>query len=215
MARPDIAFAISTWARFISNPTNTQQKGLKRLPRYLRNTTKKAIKYRNVKEHPHGLYNSLGLFAAVNASYASDSEERKSIIGYVIFMGGGPVIWRSHRQSLITKASEAAEYVATSEAINDLIWIRNFLTELGEMPEGLITMLTDSTAAKKWAENTAMVPQQRHIQLQYYAVKREIAKGRIRLKWVAGHENPADGFTKPLEAIDHERFVKLLQLEDF
>jgi hypothetical protein len=33
VARPDIAFATSTWARFMSNPTDTQQKGLKRLPR--------------------------------------------------------------------------------------------------------------------------------------------------------------------------------------
>jgi hypothetical protein len=126
MARPDIAFAISIWARFISNPTDIQQKGLKRLPRYLRNTIRRAIKYRNVKEHPHGLYNSLGLFAAVNASYALDPKKRKLVIGYVIFMGGGPVIWRSHRQLLITKASGAAKYVAASEATNDLTWIRIF-----------------------------------------------------------------------------------------
>jgi hypothetical protein len=76
-------------------------------------------------------------------------------------------------------------------------------------------MLTDSTAAKKWAENTTMVPQQRHIQLHYHAMKREIAKGRVRLEWVAGHENPAGGLTKPSRATDHERFVKLLQLEYF
>jgi hypothetical protein len=149
MARPDIAFATSIWARFMSNPTDIQQKGLKRLPRYLRNITRRAIKYRNVKKHPHGLYNSLGLFAAVNASYALDPEERKLVTSYVIFMGDGPMIWRSHRQSLITKASGAAEYIATFEAIDDLIWIRNFLTKLGEMPEGPITMLTNSTAAKK------------------------------------------------------------------
>jgi hypothetical protein len=46
-------------------------------------------------------------------------------------------------------------------------------------------------------------------------VKRKIAEGRVRLEWVAGYENPADGFIKPLGAIDYERFVKLLQLEDF
>jgi hypothetical protein len=96
MARPDIAFATSTWARFMSNPTDTQQKGLKRFLQYLRNIIRKAIKYRNVKEHPHGLYNSLGLFAAVDASYALDPEERKLVTNYVNFMGGGPMIWRSH-----------------------------------------------------------------------------------------------------------------------
>jgi hypothetical protein len=57
--------------------------------------------------------------------------------------------------------------------------------------------------------------QQRHIQLHYYVVKREIAEGKVRLEWVAGYENPADGFIKPLGATDHERFVKFLQLEDF
>jgi hypothetical protein len=67
----------------------------------------------------------------------------------VIFMGGGPIIWPSHHQLLIKKVSETAGHVVASEATDNLTWIRNFLTKLGEMPEEPITMLANSTAAKK------------------------------------------------------------------
>jgi hypothetical protein len=219
MLRIDTAFATSTWARFMSNPSQAHQQGLKRVPRYLRSNIKRAIRYRRLNDngttHPHSQYNELGLFGAVDSSYASDPEGSKSVTGYVFFMGGGPILWRSHRQSFVTKASTAAEYVAISEAADEATWIRNFLTELKMMPEGPLTILEDNTGAKKWAESSNMNKEKKHLKLHVHAVRDEVAEGRIRIEWAPSNLNPADGLTKPLDSVKHQRFVELLGLEEY
>lgn len=43
ITRPDIAFAASTWARFMANPSEQHVRGLKRLPRYLQGIQSLAI----------------------------------------------------------------------------------------------------------------------------------------------------------------------------
>jgi hypothetical protein len=180
--KPDTAFATSIWARFMSNLSPAHLAGLKRVLRYLRGCTQKSIRYRPLENHPHKAYNDLGLLAAIDASYASNPEDSRSMTGYVFFMGGAPVLWRSHRQSVIAKATASAEYMAASEAAKEAAWMRNFLTELGHMPEGPITMLCDSTSAKKWTKDTAINKKKKHIRLHYHYVRQKVICDHIRLE---------------------------------
>ncbi len=52
----------------------------------------------------------------VDASYAVDPVRRRSITGYAICLGGGPIAWRSHLQSTIADSPNAAEYIGIHEA---------------------------------------------------------------------------------------------------
>jgi hypothetical protein len=196
------------------NPSPAYLAGLKRVLRYLRGCTGKSIRYRPLENHPHRAYNDLGLLAAIDANYASDPEDSRSVIGYVFFMGGAPVLWRLHRQSVIAKATASAEYMAAFEAAEKAAWVRNFLIKLGYMPEEPITMLCDSTSAKKWTEDTAINKEKKHIRLHYYYVRQKVMRGYIKLEWVSGKENPANGLTKPLGTEDHRKFMTLLGFED-
>jgi hypothetical protein len=63
-------------------------------------------------------------------------------------------------------------------------------------------------------EDTSMNKEKKHIRLHYHYVRQEVMCGNIRLKWVSGKENPADGLTKPLGAEEHEKFRFLLEFED-
>jgi hypothetical protein len=103
----------------MSNPSPAHLAGLKRVLRYSRGCTEKFIRYRPLENHPHRAYNDLGLLAAVDASYASDPEDSRSVTGYVFFMGDAPVLWRSYRQSVIAKATASAEYMTASEAAEE------------------------------------------------------------------------------------------------
>jgi hypothetical protein len=85
----------------------------------VRTKTRSAVRYRELTDHPHRVHNDLGLFGAVNASYASDPEGAKSTTGSVFFMGGGPVLWKSHLQPTVAKATGASEYVAKKWAKED------------------------------------------------------------------------------------------------
>lgn len=214
VTRPDTAYTTSTWARFMSNPSPEHIDCIKRLPRYMSGTTDLSIRYRALnKEHPHYRYNSFGLFGAVDSSYGDSPDSGKSTTGYVFYMAGAPVAWISKLQTVVTRCTTEAEYVALGAAAAEAAGIRNFLQELGLMPEGPITLLEDNTGALKWAEETAMSKKKRHIRIDHHYVRQEVSDGHIKVQYIKTGENPADGFTKPLDREAFGEFVAKPGLE--
>ena len=64
----------------------------------------------------------------------SDRDFRKSTWRYMLTLGGGAINWRSIKQSCITDSTIEAEYVAASETVKEVIWLRNFLMDLRMIP---------------------------------------------------------------------------------
>ena len=60
------------------------------------------------------------------SNFQSDIESKKSTSGYVFILGGGAVSWRSVKQSSIVDSTMEAEYIATSKATKEVVWLKNF-----------------------------------------------------------------------------------------
>ena len=69
--------------------------------------------------------------AHIDASFATDRKDRKSITGAVIFVGGAVVWAKSGKQSIVTKSSFEAELVALSDMASMVLWVGLFLRSLG------------------------------------------------------------------------------------
>jgi hypothetical protein len=210
--RPDLSFAVGTWARFMSNPSPGHIQGMKRVPKYISGTTGRGLLY--AKNHQHKEFNELGLFGAVDSSFASCPDTAKSVTGYVFFMAGCPITWLSKIQPVVARNTTDAEYVAANEAAAEAAWIRNFLEELRLMPRGPITILEDNTGAISWAYDPTIRKRRRHVHVAYNYVRQEIEDGHIEMRYVESAQNSADGFTKPLSGPDHLKFVKMLGMVD-
>ena len=63
----------------------------------------------------------------MDADWAGDIVDRKSTTGYVVRMYGNVIYWKSKKQNSVVKSSTAAEYVALSEAVSELKWIKDTL----------------------------------------------------------------------------------------
>lgn len=214
ISRLDTAYATSIWARFMSNPSLDHQECIKRLSRYLKGTSDMSIRYRKLeKKHSYYKYNSLGLFGAVDLSFSDCIDTGKSTTGYVFFMAGSPIAWLSKLQTIVARHTTEAEYVAFGAAAAEAAGIRNFLTELGVMPDGPITLLEDNTGALKWAEEIAMLKKKRYIRVDYHYIRQEVDEGNVRVEYVPSSENLADGFTKALERGPYKEFVRMLGFE--
>lgn len=213
MVRCDTAQATSQMARFMCNPSPKHHEHLLRIPQYLSNCPSKGLIYQ--KNHRHRkIFGDFGLHCAVDASFADDYETSKSTTGYVIFMAGNPVVWRSKLQSTVSTLTCEAEYAAIFEAVKECTWVRNFLTELGQMPTGPIPVLEDNTGAIKWSKNDGMTSGRRHVRIEYHYTSQEVRNGNIDVRYIATDCNPADGLTKPLSAPLFNRFIEGLGLED-
>ena len=52
----------------------------------------------------------------------------------------------------------------------------------------------------------------KHIDNYYRYTKQEYQEGRINLEHVPGISMPADGLTKPLDKLEHAKFIKLINM---
>ena len=70
----------------------------------------------------------------VDASFDTDLDDSKSQTGYVYMLNGGAVSWCSCKQSVVAGSTCEAEYMAASEAAHEAIWVKEFITDLGVIP---------------------------------------------------------------------------------
>ena len=71
----------------------------------------------------------------VDADFASDIDSRKSTTVFVFTLSGTAISWDSNLQKIVTLSTTEAEYVATTEDRNEMIWLHGFLDELGKKQE--------------------------------------------------------------------------------
>ena len=61
-----------------------------------------------------------------------DKDNRRSTIGYVFTIGGTTISWISKLQKVVALSTIEAEYVAATEAGEEMIWLQRFMEELGK-----------------------------------------------------------------------------------
>ena len=66
---------------------------------------------------------------------SGDVDSSRSTSGYVMTYSGGAVSWQSRLQKTVALSTMEAEYMAAVEARKELIWMRDFLIELGMKQE--------------------------------------------------------------------------------
>jgi hypothetical protein len=128
--RPDIAYAVSQVARFCHSPKKSDASAVKTLVRYMHRTSKMGM---NVK--PTG---TMDVDCYVNADLAGlhgrdpdrSTSSAKSQAGYIITLGGCPILWKSHLQSEILLSTLEAKYSALSSTMRTLLPLRSMLLEI-------------------------------------------------------------------------------------
>ena len=107
---------------FGSKPTPVTCDLMIHVLQYLRGTVKKGIKFSG---------SMLDLHIFTDADRAGDVLTRRSTTGYVVFAAGGPLVWSSKLQATVFTSSMQSEYQGIYGGMQELVWIRGVLTELG------------------------------------------------------------------------------------
>nr|GEZ72752.1 retrovirus-related Pol polyprotein from transposon TNT 1-94 [Tanacetum cinerariifolium] len=127
-------------------------------------------------------------------------------------------------QLISTESREAplaqAEYVATSEALIEAVWIRKFVGDIGVMPSinKPINMYSGNSATIIFANEPGIMKGARHFLQRYHYVREQVKTGEIKLIKVHTYDNLADPFTKALPrgmVIDHAKGIGLQLASSF
>ena len=204
--RPDLTQTVNKLCEANANPSSYYLEAVKRFLRYLQGTKSWGITLGG-KEFTK---KELGLQIYADAAFGNDPIYRFSTGGHVVLAGGGPLFWKSKKQTLVTLSSTEAEFVNLTPAGLTAIWIANILKEAGCPQKIPHILFTDSANALQIAMRPENAARTRHIDIRYKWIQDRIKKGQFKIKHIPTTEMVADGLTKPLGREKFTQFVKMI-----
>ena len=73
---------------------------------------------------------SLELRAYSDADHGSDPTDRKSIIGFCIFLGDSLISWKSKKKYIVSQSFTEAEYRGMASTTKEIVWLRWLLADM-------------------------------------------------------------------------------------
>ena len=208
MTRPDISYTVGRLSRHLKQPTLDHLAAAKRLVRYLAGTIDLGITF-----GPQDGHNG-ALVGYTDSSWHDDADNGRSTAGYLFKLANGPISWRSKQEKTVALSSTEAEYIASTEACKEALFLKDLMLELsynqGDMESILLRVDNDSAIAL--AGNPVDHPRTKHIRLRYHKIRELVANGDIKTEWVSTEQQAADPLTKPMPAGELEHVCRLLGL---
>ncbi|KAG2760206.1 hypothetical protein PC129_g20769 [Phytophthora cactorum] len=113
-----------------------------------------------------------------DVDWAGNRDDRRSTGGIMLMMCGAPVVWRSSFQKTVALTSTETEYMALSDYVKEMVWIR------------LLHDLLGQPRAMALAKNVGYQARTKHIDIRYHFIHTKAASGEVELG-VRGYQEPA------------------------
>ena len=100
--RPEIAYAISLVSQFMRNPSEVLMEATLQVLRYLKSSLRRGL-FLSKNDH-------LNIIGYTDTDWARNLIDKKSTLGYFIFVGGNLVTSKSKKQNVVGLSSAEAEF---------------------------------------------------------------------------------------------------------
>jgi hypothetical protein len=125
-----------------------------------------------------------------------------------MMLAGGAVSWKSKRQESVALSSTEAEFMASTQACKEILWMKDLLWELG-MEQGTVKMFTDNQSSISVMKNPVGHSRMKHIELQAYFIRDLVEQEKVEFSYVPTELQVADSLTK---AVPKEKVLLCNQL---
>uniref|UniRef100_A0A803P4T0 Retrovirus-related Pol polyprotein from transposon TNT 1-94 n=1 Tax=Cannabis sativa TaxID=3483 RepID=A0A803P4T0_CANSA len=200
--RPDLTYALSMVSRFIANPGKEHWSAGKWILRYLQGSMDVGLVYDNKSK------NEVEVNGYVDFDYDGSINTRRSITEYAFTVLGGCISWKANLQKVVALSSIEAKYMAATEAIKEVVWLKGFTKELGFKSED-ITVHCENQSALHLMRNSMFHERSKHIDIKLHFIRDIIALKEVNVKKIGTKENPADIMTKYVSLAKFRLFSKL------
>ena len=206
ISRPDISFASAYLSRFNSNPGQQHWKAAQECLRYLAGSLDKVLVLGNPDRDK-----AIDLIGYTDADFARETDDRKSVSGYLYQLGERSISWGSKKQDTVARSSTEAEYIAAAHAVGEGLWLRNLMHELGFDQEEATTLQIDNRSTMAIIERPRQ-QRTKYIDIKHHFIRDRVQDGSFTLEHCPTKSMVADIFTKPLSADIFKVHMKSLGL---
>ena len=195
--RPDLSYSVNSLSRYNKSPSYTNIKQLKRILRYLKKFSSEKLNYSQRND-------DFKIEMFVDSEHGKN-KDCKSTYGYIAYICGVPVCYKTKKLPVVTTSSTESEFLAISESAKKLMWIKNIFEFLGiKLAE--TTLWNDNRGAVLICKKVKSCLRTRHINIRHFHVRELIENEEFEVKHISGEENIADGFTKSLGSTKFTKF---------
>ena len=174
LTRPDLALSVNKLSQFLQTPTVAQWNACKHILRYVKGTLSHGLLFK-----PASLFTLEGYS---DSDWATNIDDRKSISGICVFLGGNLITWSSRKQKAVARSSTEAEYRALSSAATDLImWVQHLLTEIGISISQPLVLWSDNLGAQALACNPVYHARTKQIELDVHFIRNLISEHKLEV----------------------------------
>lgn len=141
-----------------------------------------------------------GLLGFCDADWAECRDDRKSNSGFLMKYNGGTISWACRKQTCVSLSTAEAEFVALSESVQEMMWLKRLLCDLDEQPT-VPTIYEDNQSALKMLDSEKFSNRTKHIDTRFHFARDMKTKREVDFVYCCSEDMVADLLTKPLGAV--------------
>ncbi|XP_071699438.1 uncharacterized mitochondrial protein AtMg00810-like [Rutidosis leptorrhynchoides] len=172
LTRPDISFTVHVLSQYMHAPLHSHLNLAFRTLIYLK------------REPGKGLHlvrsNNFNLHAYCDSDWAKCKMNRKSVSGYLVYLCGSLVSWKSKKQSVVSRSSAEAEFRAMAVATCEIIWIMNLLSDFNIKVDLRVELFCDNSSAIQISANPMFHEKTRHFDIDLHYLREKISTGIVK-----------------------------------
>ena len=191
MTRPDITNAVRAVARYAHEPTERLWQAITKIMSYLNGTKSLGITYVRGS--------GLNLNVYTDADCANKENDKRSVSGIAVTLGGTVVSHASKTQRVVSLSASEAECIAAGDGVKEALFVRAVLSFIAPETCGAsIKVLEDNQGAKALIENPLSSARSKYIDVRFHFIRELFKARKISVAYVASAEQHADILTKAL-----------------
>lgn len=211
--RPDIAYAVGALSQHLAHPSMPAWNMGLHVLRYLKGTQHVGLVYDGRDSTIVGNQSWHFPECHTESDWAGDPTTRRSTTGYLFKLNGAAVSWRSKLQPTVSLSSTEAEYKATTEAGQEVVWLRGLLENISISQPSPTVLCSDSTGAVSLTSKSIFHARTKHIEVQHHWIREQVLKKSIILRHISNKQMFADTLTKPLHPGPFREFRDMTGLD--
>jgi len=194
-SRPDIANSVRELSKVLDSATVDAYGELLRVVKFVLDTHDLGLQMNPTK----GCDLPWVLVLYCDSDYAGDPDTRRSVSGYILFVKGVPVAWRSKAQRSITLSSSEAEWISLSEAVKEIMFVLQIMGAMKIKVQLPVTVLVDNVGAIFMSSNVTTTSRTKHVDIRTKYVREYVQDGIVKIVFVRSESNRSDIMTKNVQ----------------